>query len=114
VFELVEPVTGINGIRIIGTEGGTASGGFLGVLEVAVHATGSGATQPVALLNPIRADNLFRFEFDSQAGVTHVVWRKPSLADDWQVYTTLEGDGTRLPVTDTIADGQRFYQVTSE
>ena len=32
---MTEPQTGINGVRIIGTEGGTASGGFLGVFELA-------------------------------------------------------------------------------
>jgi Bacterial Ig domain/Bacterial TSP3 repeat len=36
-FQLTDPQTGINGIRIIGTEGGTASGGFLGVFELAVR-----------------------------------------------------------------------------
>ena len=37
-FTLTAPQTGINGIRLIGSEGGTASGGFLGVFEVAVEA----------------------------------------------------------------------------
>jgi hypothetical protein len=35
-FTLTTPQTGITGIRLIGSEGGTASGGFLGVYEVAV------------------------------------------------------------------------------
>src|SRR5688572_2748473 len=39
-FTLAEPVSGLNGIRIIGTEGGTVSGGFLGVFELAVFAAG--------------------------------------------------------------------------
>ena len=34
-FTLTAPAIDINGIRIIGTEGGTASGGFLGVFELA-------------------------------------------------------------------------------
>jgi hypothetical protein len=37
-FTLTAPVTGINGIRFIGSEGGTASGGFLGVTEIGVNA----------------------------------------------------------------------------
>jgi hypothetical protein len=39
-FQLTPPVTNINGIRIIGTNGGTADGnGFIGVFELAVEAT---------------------------------------------------------------------------
>lgn len=37
-FTLTTPVTGINGIRFIGSEGGTASGGFLAVTEIGVNA----------------------------------------------------------------------------
>lgn len=38
VFNLTTPQTGISGIRLIGSEGGTASGGFLGVYEIEVEA----------------------------------------------------------------------------
>lgn len=37
-FTLATPVTGINGIRLIGSEGGTASGGFIGVFNLSVDA----------------------------------------------------------------------------
>ena len=37
-FSLVVPATGIDGIRVIGKEGGTASSGFIGVREVEVLA----------------------------------------------------------------------------
>jgi hypothetical protein len=37
-FTLTTPVTGINGIRLIGSEGGTASGGFIGVFNLSVDA----------------------------------------------------------------------------
>ncbi|MEO8351839.1 MAG: PEP-CTERM sorting domain-containing protein [Chthoniobacteraceae bacterium] len=37
-FTLSVPQTGIDGIRLIGSEGGTASGGFLGVFEMEVEA----------------------------------------------------------------------------
>ena len=37
-FTLTTAVTGIDGIRLIGRDGGTASGGFLGVFEVGVEA----------------------------------------------------------------------------
>jgi hypothetical protein len=36
-FTLTPPVVGINGIRFFGSEGGTGSRGFLGVLELAVR-----------------------------------------------------------------------------
>ena len=38
VFTLDTPITGIRGIRVIGQEGGTASGGFIGVVEIGVNA----------------------------------------------------------------------------
>jgi hypothetical protein len=37
-FNLTAPQIGIDGIRLIGPEGGTASGGFLGVYEIGVEA----------------------------------------------------------------------------
>jgi hypothetical protein len=45
-FKLNTPQTGINGIRIIGLEGGTASNGFLGVFEL--QAIGSSTPNPDA------------------------------------------------------------------
>jgi len=57
----------------------------------------------------------FRFAFDSQAGATYVVQYKTSLtAANWQTLTTIVGDGTRKPVTDTAADSQRFYRVATQ
>lgn len=41
-------LTGINGIRLIGSEGGTASGGFLGVFELAIE--GAPVPEPSAVL----------------------------------------------------------------
>jgi hypothetical protein len=38
-FTLTTPVTGINGIRLIGSEGGSASGGFMGLTELGVDAS---------------------------------------------------------------------------
>ncbi len=48
VFTLTTPVTGINGIRLIGSEGGSASGGFIGLTEFAVEA--SPVPEPSAFL----------------------------------------------------------------
>ena len=112
-FQLTVPQVGINGIRIIGTEGGTASGGFLGVFELAVH-----VQQPpsgVKLVNLARANSQFQFEFDSKTNVSHVVQYKPSLtATNWQTLTTIPGDGTRKQVTDPISDAMRFYRVMNQ
>lgn len=41
IFNLTTPKAGINGIRIIGQEGGHAGGGFIGVFELAVKDTAS-------------------------------------------------------------------------
>ena len=92
-------------------EGGTASSGFLGVFELAVLTS---APQSVTLLNPGIVAGQFRFEFDSQAGVTHVVQFKASLTDtNWQTLDSIVGDGTRKQVFDSLAASSRFYRVSN-
>ncbi len=113
-FALDQPATGIDGIRIIGTEGGTASGGFLGVFELAVQASAATNPEATTLLNPAFNGGQFQFEFDSQPGKTHVVRFKDTLTGEWQVLSSIEGDGARKTVTDNLDGAQRFYQVTSE
>jgi hypothetical protein len=111
-FQLTPPQTNINGIRIIGSEGGTASGGFLGVFELTVLAS---FPRPVTLLNPRAAAGQFRFEFDSQNGVTHRVQFKNSLSDStWQTLSTIAGDGTRKQVATSFTTPQKFFRVSSE
>lgn len=114
-FDLAEPLAGIDGIRLIGSEGGTASGGFLGVFELAVHAEPGSALQAVILLNPGIAGGQFRFEFDSLPGVTHKVEFTGALGGgSWETLETLTGDGTRQEVTDAPGEPARFYRVTAE
>jgi hypothetical protein len=111
-FQLSQPQPGINGVRIIGTEGGTASGGFLGVFELAVNTS---RPLPVKLLNVAIVSGQIHFEFDSQVAVTHVVqFKSPLTADTWQTLTTISGNGTRKQVTDTLTDALRLYRVTSQ
>ncbi len=104
-FTLASPVRDIDGIRLVGSNGGTANGGFLGVFDLAVN-----TIKGPRLLNVTRVGNLFRFEFDSQPGVNYVVEFKNSLTDaSWQTHTTIAGDGTRMEVTyDGIATGRIF------
>jgi len=114
-FTLTTPATGINGIRIIGSEGGTASGGFLGVFELAVQATASAEPEPATLLLPAAVGGQFQFQFDSQSGTTYVVQYKNSLADvAWQTLSTISGDGARKTVTDPVGTTTRFYRISSE
>jgi hypothetical protein len=111
-FLLTPPQTNINAIRIIGSEGGTASGGFLGVFELAVLTS---VPRPVRLLNPRIASGQFRFEFDSQPGVSHRVQFKSSLNDPtWQTLSTFSGDGTRKQVATAFTLPQRLFRVSSE
>jgi len=111
-FRLTPPLTDANGIRIIGTEGGTASGGFLGVFELGVF---TGEARSVTLLNPRMVAGAFSFEFDSQAGIGHVVQFKNSLSDAvWQTLRIVAGDGTRKQVTDNSSGAQRLYRVLSQ
>jgi hypothetical protein len=114
-FQLTQPQTGIDGIRIIGTEGGTASGGFLGVFELSVHIQKPAVTTQVKLLNAAKSNGQFRFEFDSKTGATHVVqYRTAMPTGSWQTLTTLTGDGSRKQITDSMGEPARFYRVTGQ
>ncbi|NLH72109.1 MAG: hypothetical protein GX456_03530 [Verrucomicrobia bacterium] len=110
-FRLNAPQAGIRGIRLIGTEGGTASGGFIGVFELEVHTK---TAQPIALLNAKVAGGQFQFEFDSQPGVNYRVESKTALADPWQTLRAVSGDGSRQKVTDTLSHAAAFYRVVAE
>lgn len=110
-FHLSVPQVGIRGLRLIGTEGGTASGGFIGVFELEVHTK---SAQPVALLDAQTANGQFQFEFDSQVGLSYRVERKTSLAEPWQAVQTIAGNGSRQKVTDTISHAAAFYRIVAE
>jgi hypothetical protein len=75
IFRLNSAASGINGIRLVGSEGGIASHGFLGLFELATL-----TEIPVKLLNPkaVRIGRFppipgLQFEFDSQAGITYEI-----------------------------------------
>ena len=101
VFRLNSPASEINGIRLVGSEGGIGSRGFLGVFELAVL-----RVVPATMINPIIVDEprlQFCFEFDSQAGVTYAVQRSLSLSSaNWQTVATITGDGTRKFVSQNV------------
>ncbi len=112
-FLLTEPQANIDGIRLLGSEGGTASLGFLGVFELSVEVERPAVG--VSIVSVAKVNNQFRFEFDTQAGATYVVQYKGSLAPgDWQTLTTVVGDGTRKEVTDSTGNAQRFYRVATQ
>jgi hypothetical protein len=114
-FTLTTPHTGINGIRIIGTEGGIASGGFLGVFELLVHSSAAATAHPVRLSPAIPTGAQFVFTFYSQLGVTHTVEFKNALTDSaWQTLKTVTGDGTLQTVIDNASGASRVYRVTSK
>lgn len=111
-FRLTPPQTNINGIRLVGSEGGTASGGFLGVFELSVLTT---IPQQVRLLNPQIVPGGFSFEFNSQVAVSHTVQRKSHLTDpSWETISTIVGDGTRKQQTIGLAGPQGFYRINSQ
>jgi hypothetical protein len=114
-FTLTQPQTGINGIRIIGSEGGTASGGFLGVFDLAAKINRPATTQGVQLVNVGLVNRQIKFEFDSKTGTTYNVQYKTSLSDAaWTSLTTITGDGSRKSVADNITATQRFYRVVNQ
>jgi hypothetical protein len=111
-FQLTTPQTNINGIRLVGTEGGTASGGFLGVFELKTTVR---ARQPAIISNVALSGGQISFEFASQDGFTHKVEYKNSFADaTWQILTTIPGDGSVKVVTDAASGIQRIYRVSTE
>ena len=111
-FELNEPQAGIDGIRIIGSEGGTASGGFLGVFELAAHTAGSPPGEGFTVQGVTLTAGGIQFEFDSETGKSYVVQFTTTLSPpEWQTLSTVQGDGNRKQVTDTVGDSQRFYRL---
>jgi hypothetical protein len=110
-FTLAQPAVGITGIRIIGTEGGTASGGFIGVFDLAVRTSAPPSTR---LENPANANGQYRFDFVSQMGVTYTVQYRASLMSAWQTLATVTGDGTRKQISDPVRDPARFYRISSQ
>jgi hypothetical protein len=113
-FQFNPPVTGISGIRLLGTEGGMASGGFLGVFELAALRSGA-EIQVLRLENATSSGGQFRFEFDSRVGVKHVVQFKGDVSDaTWQTRSTLVGDGTRKQFSEALSGLHGFYRVMNE
>jgi hypothetical protein len=111
-FQLDTPQSGINGIRILGTEGGTASGGFLGVFELKAYVL---ARQPVTITNTRLDGGQLTFQFASQTGFSHEVQFKNSLNDlEWQTLSTIPGDGTVKTVITSISEPHRVYRVTTQ
>ncbi|MBL9169436.1 MAG: hypothetical protein JNN07_16975 [Verrucomicrobiales bacterium] len=114
-FRPAQPLSGINGLRIVGNDGGTAGGGFLGVFELVVHAGTSVGPQAVTLVEPEVVGGSMRFGFESRAGANYVVQYRMSLAEgDWQTLGSVVGDGSRKVVTDGSGEAQRYYRVMSE
>ncbi len=113
-FTLTQPAKDINGIRIAGSNGGSAGGGFLGVFELSVDVTRSPSTSGVSLVNTSNSNGQFRFEFDSHTGASHLVEFKTSLSDAaWQTHSTVPGDGTRKQITSPADGQQRFFRVSN-
>ncbi|MCW5556772.1 MAG: hypothetical protein KIT22_02855, partial [Verrucomicrobiae bacterium] len=112
-FTLTSPPSNIDAIRIVGTEGGTASGGFLGVFELGVFRAGT-VVQPTFEVNAlVPPGQPFQIEFPTESGVTYTVEYKDALsAATWQTLTTVTGDGSRRAVPDANSGATRFYRVT--
>ncbi len=117
VFQLNPTVSGIKGIRLVGTEGGIASGGFLGVFEL-----GALTKVPVKLLNPkpVKIGRPpdwipgLQFQFDSQAGITYEIQRNTGFAPhQWTtVGTTQQIEVGRLTVVAPVgAAATAFFRV---
>jgi hypothetical protein len=71
------------------------------------------AKLPVTLQTAVSGTNLV-ISFSSQIGVQYQVLYKTSLDEtNWQVLTTLSGDGGIKTVSDPIGSGNKFYRVNT-
>ncbi len=115
-FTLTTPQSNITGIRIIGSEGGTASSGFLGVFELGVLTAGSSSGgDGVKLINTAVQTGTFEFQFATAQGTSYQVQFKNNLSDaTWQSLTTVTGDGTTKSVSDNRTTPARFYRVVTQ
>lgn len=112
-FTPTEPAVNIEAIRIIGTEGGTASGGFLGVFELGVYREATVVPPPFEIIGLLPPGQPFQIEFPTEAGVTYTVEYKDALsAATWTTLTTVTGDGTTKTASDPNQGDARFYRVT--
>jgi hypothetical protein len=113
-FTLAEAARNIDGIRLVGSNGGSALGGFLGIWDLAVNVEASAVIAAPRLLELAYANGQFRFRFDSQAGATHVVEYKDRLSDaQWQTGQSIAGDGTRKEASISSAGGQRYFRLSN-
>lgn len=105
----------IDGIRIIGTEGGVAGGtGFLGVFQLAVHLDyGSGGEQ-VRIESVGVVSGEFQFRFQSVAGAAHHIEWAESPEGPWEEITTITGIGNLATVSQPAVASQRFFRVRTE
>jgi hypothetical protein len=113
LFTLTRPESGINAIRLIGLEGGTSSGGYLGVFEFAVLTR---IPETVVLRNPRISEGTFRFDFDVEPGVIHTVEFRSDLRSPWLIYGTYHGDSPQqVTFSDRgLGSGPRFYRVINQ
>ena len=93
--------------------------------QVTFHALGGGGSIwyddmslflkiPVTMTSSISGGNI-RLSFATQIGVNYRVLFKNSLGDtNWQMLSTMTGDGSVKIVSDSLGTGHRFYLVSTE
>ena len=71
---------------------------------------------PPAIINPAQSGASFSFSFPSESALNYVVEYKKNLDDPgWTLLRNETGNGTVIPVTDTIgSDATRFYRIRVE
>ena len=126
-FDFVVPTNGLYPMRLLYWQG--MAGGSLEFYSIN-RATGAATLindpgNPSAikaypalkttLTDVVHSGHTTTFSFKTEGCRTHRVQYKNSLADAWQLLTTITGDGTVATVTDNAASGNtRFYRVATQ
>lgn len=104
-FSLATPANGINGVRVIGEEGGTVGGGFLGVFELEIYdsralLSSTPAAQPWLITSLIRnANGSLRLAWEARGESGYVL----EYSADLQTWTEHEENGAVKIFTDADA-----------
>lgn len=115
-FVLDTPQSGINGIRIVGPDGGTASDGFIGILELEVETYSGG--RAVDITSITASDGMVGISFVSdEPDNPHILERSASLmSSPWQevtdaVLSMIAADEWQFTTDRLAEDSSMYYRV---
>ena len=113
-FTMDEPQADLDAIRIIGTEGGQASGGFIGIFEVAALAgtDGGGNGTPLEFTGIVKAATEIQITWNSTPGETYDIEESTDLTSWTTLATGIAAAGGATTTSNVPVSGDfRFFRV---